>query len=137
MNNAMFTRKNINLIFVCSGAADVGEITDRAARQIRQERHGMMSCLASIGARDPDITYNAETADRVLLIDGCPKACARRTFAEAGLSRFTHFNLSEVGLRKGHSPVTAENIQRVVDHAAKLLAADLPTPESRSEGPSP
>jgi len=122
----MNTRNMINLVFVCSGAADVGELTDRAARQIRQEGLGTMSCLASIGARDSDITFNAEIADRVLLIDGCPKACARRTFAEAGLSHFTHFDLSEAGLRKGRSPVTAENIQHVVDHAAKLLAEDTP-----------
>ncbi|MEI6033491.1 MAG: putative zinc-binding protein [Verrucomicrobiae bacterium] len=128
MKKDMNTRKKINLVFVCSGAADVGELTDRAARQLRQEGHGTMSCLASIGARDSDISFNAEIADRVLLIDGCPKACARRTFAEAGLSRFTHFHLNEAGLRKGHSPVTAENIQRVVDHAAKLLAGDIPKP---------
>ena len=128
MNDAMNTRKKINLVFVCSGAADVGELTDRAARQLRQEGLGTMSCLASIGARDSDITFNAEIADRVLLIDGCPKACARRTFAEAGLSRFTHFDLSEAGLKKGRSPVTAENIQSVVNHAAKLLASDAPKP---------
>ena len=126
MNDAMNTRKKINLVFVCSGAADVGELTDRAARQLRQEGLGTMSCLASIGARDSDITFNAEIADRVLLIDGCPKACARRTFAEAGLSRFTHFDLSEAGLKKGRSPVTAENIQLVVEHAAKFLTEDRP-----------
>jgi len=117
----MNTRKKINLVFICSGAADVGELTDRAARKLRQDGLGTMSCLASIGARDSDILFNADIADGVLLIDGCPKACARRTFAEAGLSRFTHFDLSEAGLKKGRSPVTAENIQRVVDHAANLL----------------
>lgn len=126
MKDATTTRKSINLVFVCSGAADVGELTDRAARKIRQDGLGTMSCLASIGARDSDITFNAEIADRVLLIDGCPKACARRTLAEAGLSRFIHFDLSEEGLKKGRSPVTAENIQRVVDHAAKLLASVVP-----------
>ena len=122
----MNTRKNINLVFVCSGAADVGELTDRAARKLRQDGLGTMSCLASIGARDSDILFNADIADRVLLIDGCPKACARRTFAEAGLSRFTHFDLSEAGLKKGRSPVTAENIQLVVEHAAKFLTEDRP-----------
>ena len=124
MKDAMNNRKKINLIFVCSGAADVGEITDRAARQLRDKGLGAMSCLASIGARDSDILFNTDIADRVLLIDGGPKACARRTFVEAGLSRFTHFDVSEAGLRKGRSPVTSENIERVVEHAAKLLAED-------------
>lgn len=118
------TRKCIKLVFTCSGAADVGELTDRAARQIRKEGIGTMSCLASIGARDSDITFNAEIADRVLLIDGCPNACARRTFEQAGLTRFTQFDLSEIGLKKGRSPLSEENIRRVVEHAAGILSGN-------------
>ena len=133
----MDIRKKINLVFTCSGAADVGELTDRAARQIRKEGVGTMSCLASIGARDSDILFNTDLADRVLLIDGCPKACACRTFQEAGLSRFVHFDLNEIGLRKGRSPVTAEAIQRVVDHAATLLTDALPTAPERGVPASP
>ena len=60
MKDGMNNRKNINLVFVCSGAADVGEITDRAARQLRDKGLGAMSCLASIGARDSD-SYSIRT----------------------------------------------------------------------------
>ncbi len=109
------------LVFVCSGAADVGELTDRAARQIRQEGLADMSCLASIGARQPDIMFNTEIAERVLLIDGCPQECARRTFELAGAHWSSHFNLGEVGLVKGKSPVTSEHIQKVVDKAVAML----------------
>jgi uncharacterized metal-binding protein len=117
----MNEKKVTKLVFVCSGAADVGELTDRAARKLRDEGLAAMSCLASIGARDEDITFNAEIADTVLLIDGCPKACSRRTFEHAGLRRFLHFDLSEVDLFKGESPVTPEAIQRVVNKAVKKL----------------
>lgn len=127
----MNLQKVTQLVFVCSGAADVGELTDRAARKLRADGLAAMSCLASVGARDADIMFNADLAERVLLIDGCPNACARRTFMHAGLHRFTHFDLSEVDLCKGGSPVTPENIQRVVNHAAKVLRAlpARPNPE--------
>ena len=115
-------KKNCCLVFVCSGAADVGELTDRAARQLRQHGLSAMSCLASVGARDPDIMFNADIAEQVLLIDGCPQACARRTFELAGLHRFVHFDLSEVELCKGKSPVTAERIQKVVSKARAILS---------------
>jgi uncharacterized metal-binding protein len=118
----MNTKKVTRLVFVCSGAADVGELTDRAARQLAREGTAAMSCLASIGARDEDILFNAEHADGVLLIDGCPKACSRRTFDHAGIHRYVHFDLSEVGLRKGSSPATAENVQPVVRKATVVLA---------------
>jgi uncharacterized metal-binding protein len=118
----MNEKKPVRLIFVCSGAADVGELTDRAARHMAQQGIATMSCLASIAARDPDITFNAQIADQVLLIDGCPQACARRTFEQAGLDRpWLHFDLSEVGCGKGACPVTPERILAVVQQAMKLL----------------
>lgn len=115
-------KKATSLVFVCSGAADVGELTDRAARQMTRDGLAAMSCVASIGARDEDIMFNAALADSVLLIDGCPKSCARRTFEHAGIHRFVHFDLSELGLFKGRSPVTPENLQKVVHQAAETLA---------------
>ena len=117
----MNTNKAKHLVFVCSGAADVGELTDRAARKLRADGLAAMSCLASVGARDEDIMFNTDLAERVLLIDGCSNACARRTFEHAGLHRFTHFDLSQAGLLKGDSPVSPENIQRVVQKAAEML----------------
>jgi uncharacterized metal-binding protein len=112
------------LVFTCSGAADVGELTDLAARQLSRRGIAAMSCLASIGARDEDITFNAMLADQILLIDGCPKVCARRTFEQAGVQRaWLHFELSEIGLRKSRSPNTPENVQKVVNKATEVLAA--------------
>jgi uncharacterized metal-binding protein len=113
--------KTTFLIFVCSGSADVGELTDRAARRLHRHGVAAMSCLASIGARDTDIMFNADLAERVLLVDGCPSACARRTFEHAGLHRFTHFDLSKANLFKGRSPISPKNIQRVVDMATRAL----------------
>jgi uncharacterized metal-binding protein len=119
----MNEKKVTQLALVCSGAADVGELTDRAARKPRQDGLAAMSCLASVGARDADTMFNADLAEYVLLIDGCPNACAHRTFEHAGLHRFTHFDLSVVRLLKGASPVTPANIDRVVNHATKVLKA--------------
>jgi len=116
-------KKITQLVFVCSGAADVGALTNCAARQLAREGTAAMSCLASVGARDHDIMFNANFADDVLLIDGCPKACSRRTFEHAGLRNYLQFDLSEVGLRKGSSPVTPENLQTVARRAAEMLAA--------------
>jgi uncharacterized metal-binding protein len=125
----MSERKVTRLVFVCGGAADVGELTDRAARQLTREGTATLSCLASIAARDDDITFNAQLADQVLLIDGCPSACARRAFKLAGLHRFSHFDLREIGLLKGDTPVTPGNIQRVVDQAVAMF--DAASPDAR------
>ena len=39
------------LIFSCSGAADVGELADQAARRLTREGSGKMFCLAGIGGQ--------------------------------------------------------------------------------------
>lgn len=111
--------KTNSLVFACSGAADVGELADKAARQLHRQGIAAMSCIASIGARDTDMMFNTDLANRVLLIDGCPKACCRRTFEQAGIHRFIQFDLSEVGLKKGGSPLTEEGVQRVVHKATE------------------
>jgi uncharacterized metal-binding protein len=123
---------NANLVFVCGGAADVGELTDRAARQLARQGIASMSCLASVAARDADIMFNADLAQKVLLIDGCPKACAEKAFELAGLKKTLHLELSQIGMMKGSSPATPESIQAVVARAVELLNSKSPGVASRA-----
>lgn len=110
------------LIFACSGAADVGEISDRAARRLTKEGQGRMYCLAGVGGRVPDILANVRAAQKILAIDGCPTECVKQTLLQAGFSGFAHLQLKELGLEKGKSAPTFENIQVAVNRAAQLLA---------------
>lgn len=112
------------LIFACSGAADVGEVADRAARQLTRAGVGRMYCLAGIGGRIADILHTTSDARSILAIDGCPAACASMSLKQAGFSGFAQLQLADQGLAKGASPATPENIQRVVDAARKLIPTD-------------
>ncbi|WP_461208734.1 putative zinc-binding protein [Desulfocurvus sp. DL9XJH121] len=110
------------LIFSCSGAADVGELADRAARGLTREGKGKMFCLAGIGGRVSGIVKTTEAASAILAIDGCPLECARKSLEEAGFTEFMHLRLGDMGLKKGDSPVSEENVARVMAEAAGLLA---------------
>ncbi|MHC4258905.1 MAG: putative zinc-binding protein [Planctomycetota bacterium] len=109
------------LIFACSGAADVGAISDRAARTMTQQGVGKMFCLAGIGGRANGIMKTAESADRLLAIDGCPMNCAKRCLEQAGFNTFAHLQVADLGLKKGESPVRSENIWKVVLKAREIL----------------
>ena len=50
------------LIFACSGAADVGEIADRAARKLTRDGAGRMFCAAGLGGRISGILKTTEAA---------------------------------------------------------------------------
>jgi len=110
------------LIFSCSGAADVGEIADRAARRLTAEGTGRMFCLAGIGGRVSGILKTTETAQAVLVVDGCDLACAKRSLEAAGFSGFLWFHLGEIGLEKGKSPLTEEAVARTAEKCREILA---------------
>jgi uncharacterized metal-binding protein len=102
------------LIFACSGAADVGAIADQAARQLAKEGAGQMSCIAGIGARAIGIMMTTETAAKILAIDGCPLSCVKNSLEKVGFYKFEHLQLADLGMAKCSSPVTEENISKVV-----------------------
>jgi uncharacterized metal-binding protein len=109
------------LIFACSGAADVGAISDIAARQLTSEGTGKMFCLAGIGGRVSGIMESTRDAAKILAIDGCPLDCTKLCLEEAGFTEFVHMKVTDLGLEKGKSPVTDENIAAVVRAALDRL----------------
>jgi uncharacterized metal-binding protein len=110
------------LVFACSGAADVGQIADIAARKLAAEGAGKMFCLAGVGGRVSGIMATTQAAAALLAIDGCPLDCARKTLEEAGFVEFEHLRLSDLGMEKGQSPATDERVEKVVSRAKARLA---------------
>lgn len=111
----------MQLIFPCSGAADVGEISDRAARLMTARGYGKMFCLAGIGGNVSGIIASAEGADQVLVIDGCSLDCAKKTLEEKNITGFTHFRVTDMDMEKGKSPATEDRITVVAEKGIHLL----------------
>ena len=109
------------LIFACSGAADVGEISDLAARQLTKIGPGKMFCLAGIGGRVNGIMQTTEKAAHIFAIDGCSLDCVKLCLEKAGFTEFDQFRVTDLGLEKGKSPATKENIATVVAAATEKL----------------
>jgi len=109
------------LIFACSGAADVGEISDRAARKLTRDGLGKMFCLAGVGGRVPGILDKTQAASRIVAIDGCSLDCTKKTLEQAGFAKFEHVRVTDLGMEKGQSPATERNIEIVAEAAGSLL----------------
>jgi uncharacterized metal-binding protein len=111
------------LIFACSGAADVGQIADQAARKLSRDGAGRMFCMTGIGGRISGIMKTTESASKILAIDGCQLNCAKNTLEQAGFNKFEHLQLADLGLEKCNSPVTEENVSKVVARGKEMLAS--------------
>jgi uncharacterized metal-binding protein len=117
------SKPKYKLVFACSGAADVGEITDQAARRLTKEKTASMCCSAAVAADIPEIIEKTQNAERVLALDGCPKDCVKTILQKSGFTNFKHVQLETVGLKKGESPLTEINIETVLNQSRLLLTA--------------
>jgi uncharacterized metal-binding protein len=116
----------ITLLIPCSGAADTGEIADRASRKFAKGGCAGMFCLAGVGANLNGFIASAKGADRLLVVDGCNLECARKTLAEKGImENIIHVRVTDLGFVKGKSPAMEEHIKTVVEEMGRKLYASL------------
>jgi len=111
----------VSLIFACSGAADVGEISDRAARKMSKDGPGKMFCLVGIGGKVEPIMQKTSSASKILAIDGCGLDCVKNCLEQAGFTEFRHMRVTDIGMEKGKSPVTNENINKVAAKGKEIM----------------
>lgn len=111
------------MIFACSGAADVGEIADRAARELTKNGMGKMFCLAGVGGRVSGLMKKTEEASDILAIDGCDLDCTKNCLEQAGFTRFKHLRVTDLGMEKGKTPATEEKIVKVVAKGKELVVS--------------
>jgi uncharacterized metal-binding protein len=117
----MSTTSSNTLLFACSGAADVGGLTDHAARMLTREKAASMYCTAAVAAGVHTALERCAGASRLVAIDGCSQCCAQKILARAGFSDCAHIELGSLGLVKGESPITEENVERVARAVRKEL----------------
>ena len=110
------------LVFACSGAADVGEVTDLAARKMTADGTAKMFCMAGIGGKVEPIMKVTRAASKVLALDGCSLNCVKHSLEEAGFKGFLHLQLGEIGMEKGKAPASDENIDKVCTEAEQMLS---------------
>lgn len=111
------------ILYACSGAADVGELADRATRVLSREGSGRMSCAVGMGSGVQSLRNAAVSAGRILAIDGCATRCVAKALAESGVTEYVHLELVAEGFPKGGSPATEENLGKVCGLARRRLEA--------------
>jgi len=104
------------MVLACSGASDVGHLTDLVARKLRDDGVRKMNCLAVIGA---GIEKSIEDFKKknILVIDGCPIDCGKRIMDINGFKNYHYMRVTDLGFVKGKSHVTDENINTIFEIA--------------------
>jgi len=100
------------MVLACSGACDLGQITDIVARKLRDNGVRKMNCLAVVGA---GIEKSIEDFKKknILMLDGCPIDCGKQILDKAGFKDYNYVRITDFGYKKGQTPVTEEVINDV------------------------
>ena len=88
------------MILACSGASNVGQLSNQAAVELTREGFGKMFCLAGIGGKLQGFVQSARDVPAMVAIDGCELGCAKATLEQAGVPLQTYMVLTELGIKK-------------------------------------
>jgi uncharacterized metal-binding protein len=100
------------IVISCSGASDVGYLSDLIARKLRDNNQRSMKCLALVGADDQPV-INSLNKGNVLVIDGCPQECGKKILDKASVSNYQYVRLDNWGYKKGQSEANTERVNEL------------------------
>jgi uncharacterized metal-binding protein len=103
------------IIFACAGASNVGQITNIAAIQLSVEGFGSPACTAQLATGAGPVKRKCAEADEVVVLDGCPVACASKIAEAQGIKPDQTIIATEQGIAKTHDlDISEEEIEKVV-----------------------
>lgn len=113
----------ITMILSCSGGSNVGQISNEVARKLTVDNKGVMFCLAGLGGDVEPLIDRTKSAERVLVIDGCPVACAKKTLERHGIEH-EWLELTSLGIEKCPDlELDAAQVECVMNAADEMLNA--------------
>ncbi len=104
-------------LLACSGASNVGQITNDVAKELDAAGEARFFCLAGVGGHVGGMIESVRGASQVVVLDGCPVACARKTMEAAGLTNYEYVVVTDLGVEKTH------NFNLAADDLARTRAA--------------
>jgi uncharacterized metal-binding protein len=115
------------LVFPYSGGSNVGQIANQAAVELIKKSTGKLFCLAGIGAHIQSFIETTKGAKRIVAIDGCPTACARKTLEHASFTVTDPLVVTDLGVKKTHDfEFWQEDIAHVLDAVRSGLRRQPP-----------
>lgn len=88
------------MILACSGASNVGQLSNQVAIDLTQEGYGKMFCLAGVGGQIDGFVQSAKDAENLLVLDGCQVGCARAILENNEIQHKDYIVITDLGIEK-------------------------------------
>jgi len=111
------------ILLPCSGGSNCGQIANQVAVKLDEEGVGKIYCLAGIGAHIKGMIESARSAKRIVALDGCQVACAKKAVEHAGLTATDWVCVTEEGVEKNHNfKLASKDINLIARRTREHLA---------------
>ena len=114
---------NVHVVLTCSGASNVGQMTNEVAKRLSEDGDAKYFCLAGVGGHVSGMVASVKGADKVLVLDGCQVGCAKRCLDQADIAGYDHLVLTDLEIEKEHTfNLGAEDLEKALTAAQDKLA---------------
>lgn len=121
-------------ILACSGGSNVGQITNEVAKLLDIAGEGKFFCLAGVGGHISGMIASVEGCDKVLVLDGCPVACAKKVMDTANINDYEYLVVTDLGIEKVHDfRLSEEHLDQVISACRAALNGSSVLKEDTNE----
>jgi uncharacterized metal-binding protein len=121
-------KKDIPLVYSCSGCSSAAQLANAVALRLDREGEAEMSCIAGVGGNVAPLVKIARSGRPILALDGCALECTVRSLGERGVRAAAHLLLNEHGIKKRYgSDFDPNEMERILEQAREAVRA-LRTP---------
>ena len=114
------------VFLTCSGGSNCGQIANQAAVSLDTLGVGKIYCLAGIAAHIGGMVEPARGAKRIVALDGCQVACAKKAIEHAGLRVTDWICVTEEGISKSHNLLLEQqDIEFIIQRTRESLSKPL------------
>jgi len=114
------------ILLPCSGGSNCGQIANQVAVKLDEEGVGKIYCLGGIGAHIKGMVESARSAKRIVALDGCDVACAKKTIEHAGLLVTDWVCVTDEGIAKNHQfKIAAKETNLIIRRTKESLAKQI------------
>jgi uncharacterized metal-binding protein len=114
--------KSEPLVYACSGASNLGQLSNEIAIRLHRAGLAEMSCAEAVGIETGPPYATALSGRPVVAVSGCPLACARRLLDEHGVAVTSSIQLENRGVPKAkHTDVAGDDSERIYEEVVNEL----------------
>ncbi len=114
------------IVYSCSGCSSAAQMANHIALQFDRTGLAEMSCIAGVGGNVKKLVRTAQSGRPIIVLDGCPLACAKSCLANHNIHPDHHFELTVFGVRKKQhedfDPEEAAAVQKTIEQLMNLEA---------------